>query len=308
MQFKFRTTTAAYLLRLLQQELNGDAADELYISSSAFAFYAALVAHNLETLERVIRWCHEHEVRAFRIGSDLWPRATHPLVQPWIDLLFSSDDFRTRMNAIKSSASRYDIRLSEHPDQFLVGNSLRADVVEKTIAELEWRGRLGEALGVDVICIHVGSGAPDVTSALARWDSTLARLGGRVTDRLAFENDDRVFSPEALLPACMQWGIPMVYDVHHHRVLPDALDIEVATELSIASWGEREPYFHISSPREGWNGRNCRSHHDMIDVLDWPHAWTEIAASGQRFTVDVEAKAKEKAIACLISSRVYLLG
>ncbi len=304
-QFKFRTTTAAYLTRLLRLEFAGQTDGETHGSSSALRFYSELVAHNLDTLERVIVWCSEHDVRAFRIGADLWPRATHPLVEPWIERLFSSEEFSSMMTRVKHVAGENGVRLSEHPDQFLVGNSLRPHVVENTIKELEWRGRLGEALGVEVICLHVGTGAPDANSALDRWASTLERLSGAVTSRLAFENDDRVFSPEALLPACMEWGLPMIYDVHHHRVLRDSLSEEDATELSIASWGEREPYFHISSPRDGWDGKNCRAHHDMIDVFDWPAAWLELAESGHCFTVDIEAKAKEKAIAALQSTHRF---
>ena len=302
-QFKFRTTTVAYLSRLLQLEFGPESNGTLSHSSSALRFYSELVEHNLETLERVIRWCSANDVRSFRVGSDLWPRASHPLVEPWIERLFSSGSLSTRMARIKLLAQELDVRLSEHPDQFLVGNSLRPQVVENTIKELEWRGKLSEALGVEVICLHVGTGAPDPNSALNRWEETLGRLSNAVTSRLAFENDDRVFSPEALLPACMEWGLPMIYDVHHHRLVPDSLDVEHATLLSIASWCEREPYFHISSPKEGWEGKNCRSHHDMVDEFDWPDAWVELSRSGQRFTVDVEAKAKEKAIAALQLAR-----
>src|SRR5207237_1170277 len=97
-----------------------------------------------------------------------------------------------------------------------------------------------------------------------RWEGTLARLSPAVLARLALENDDRVFSPEAILPASLAWGIPMVYDAHHHRVLADDLDEEEATCWAVASWGEREPYFHLSSPRAGWDASDARPHHEMI--------------------------------------------
>ena len=288
--FKFRTTTVAYLSRLVVDDSTG---------AGARAFYRRLVTDNLETLERVVTWCDENGVGAFRIGSDLWPRATHPLVVPWVEALFDDDDIRARFTAIRESASLRDIRLSEHPDQFLVGNSVRADVVNSTIVELEWRGRLGAALGVDVICLHVGSGAPDRESALWRWEATLARLSPAVLWRLALENDDRTFTPEQILPACLAWSLPMVYDAHHHRVNRDALTEEDATLLSIASWGDREPYFHLSSPRAGWKGSDARPHHDLIDVADWPPIWTEMWTANVPFTVDIEAKAKECAIFAL---------
>jgi UV DNA damage endonuclease len=290
---RFRTTTAAHLARLVSRHSSSD---------EAFGFYGALINHNLDTLEAVLAWCEAHAVRAFRINSDLWPRATHPLVAPWVATLFASESVQQQCVRIRERARGADIRLSEHPDQFLVGNSLRHDVVTSTIAELEWRGALGAALGVDVICLHVGSGVPDRGQALARWEDTLARLSTKVRTRLAFENDDRAFSPADILPASLAWNIPLVYDAHHHRVLGDSLSVEEATELAVASWGDREPYFHLSSPRAGWDNGDARPHHDMIDVADWPQAWTAMWEAGLSFTVDIEAKAKERAVFALRQS------
>lgn len=88
-------------------------------------------------------------------------------------------------------------------------------------------------------------------------------------------------------------GIPLVYDVHHHRCLPDGLSVEEATSLAVESWGRvgREPYFHISSPIQGWDGKNPRRHADYIDAADFPQSWMKLTA-----TIDVEAKAKEMAV------------
>ena len=288
--FRFRTTTIAHLSRLLAADPTG---------AGARRFYETLVRENLVTLERVLVWCASQGIHAFRIGSDLWPRATHPLVTGWVESLMADEGIRDSLSRIRLFAHAADIRLSEHPDQFLVGNSLREDVVLGTIAELEWRARLGETLGVDVLCLHVGSGAPDRESALARWEGTLARLSPAVLARLAFENDDRVFTPEDILPWSMAWGIPLIYDAHHHRVNPDGLSEEEATELAIASWGAREPYFHLSSPRAGWENGDARPHHHAIDVEDWPTVWTELLHAGVRFTVDIEAKGKEEAVIAL---------
>ncbi|MGV3711087.1 MAG: UV DNA damage repair endonuclease UvsE [Gemmatimonas sp.] len=282
---KFRTTTVSHLARLA-------AAD----AQAAFSYYENVTVSNLTVLLDVIEWCAVNGVHAFRINSDLWPRATHPLVQPWVEQLFARDDIRALFLRIRELARTRDIRLSEHPDQFLVGNSLRADVVQSTVTELEWRGKLGDALGVDVICLHGGSGLPDRESALWRWEATVAQLSPSVLSKLALENDDRVFTPEDLLPLSLAFDLPLIYDVHHHRVHGDSLDEDEATELAFASWGDREPYFHLSSPREGWDARDTRPHHDLIEPADWPESWTQLWQAGYRFTVDIEAKAKERAV------------
>ncbi len=89
---------------------------------------------------------------------------------------------------------------------------------------------------------------------------------------------------------CEQLDLPLVYDVHHHRCHGDGLGIGSATTLAIETWN-REPLFHVSSPRNGWEAVNTRSHSDYIDPNDFPALWLELD-----ITVEVEAKAKELAV------------
>jgi UV DNA damage endonuclease len=105
------------------------------------------------------------------------------------------------------------------------------------------------------------------------------------------ENDDRIFTPADLLPVCERVGVPLVYDAHHHRCKPDGWSVAEATARAAATWGGREPYFHLSSPREGWGAGDPRPHADYIDPADLPREWL-----GMDVTVDVEAKAKERAV------------
>jgi UV DNA damage endonuclease len=107
---------------------------------------------------------------------------------------------------------------------------------------------------------------------------------------LTIENDDRIFTPADLLPVCKDLSIPMVYDVHHHRCLPDGISVEKTTQKAIKTWN-REPVFHLSSPREGWLSSDPRPHHDYIDPSDFPDCWRDLDA-----TVEIEAKAKEAAV------------
>jgi UV DNA damage endonuclease len=82
--------------------------------------------------------------------------------------------------------------------------------------------------------------------------------------------------------------------VHHHRCNADALDVDEATRRAAATWGAREPYFHVSSPRAGADGVDLRPHADYVDPGDVPELWQTM-----RLTVDVEAKAKERAVIAL---------
>jgi len=94
--------------------------------------------------------------------------------------------------------------------------------------------------------------------------------------------------------------IPLVYDVHHHRCLADGRDVEKTTELAISTWN-REPLFHLSSPKYGWESNNPRNHHDYIDAKDFPLYWKNLD-----ITVEVEAKAKELAVLKLKQDMINL--
>ena len=71
------------------------------------------------------------------------------------------------------------------------------------------------------------------------------------------------------------------------------MNVAAASSRAAATWKDREPYFHISSPREGWEGA-CRPHADFVDPRDFPDEWRSM-----QLTLDVEAKAKERAVLAL---------
>ena len=79
-------------------------------------------------------------------------------------------------------------------------------------------------------------------------------------------------------------------------LLPGGLSLEEATDWALATWDRREPYFHLSSPRAGWSAGDPRPHADLVDPADVPAYWLGL---GIPLTIDVEAKAKERAVVAL---------
>jgi UV DNA damage endonuclease len=255
------------------------------------AYLADIAAHNADALAAAVERCHELGIGAFRVNSQVLPLATHPITGYSLEQLDPSGAIAGAFEWAGALAQAYDVRLSLHPDQFVVLNSEREPVVRSAVEELELQARVAEMIGADVIVLHGGGAAGGVPAAIERLDRGLDRLSPPVRERLAFENDDRCFTPHSLLPLCQRSGVPLVYDVHHHRCLGDGLSVEEATELAFATWGDREPYAHISSPKCGWTSPNPRAHADYIDPDDFPDAW-----QGRTMTIDVEAKAKERAV------------
>lgn len=232
-------------------------------------------------------------IGAFRIMSPLFPRMTHPVVGYRLEELPDGAAIHLALDNVRRFAHANDIRLSLHPDQFVVLSSPHSSVVANSIRELEYQARLAESVGADVINIHAGGVYGDKRSALQRFCQVFPDLSDIVKKRLTLENDDVSYTVRDLLPVCQKLSIPLVYDVHHHRCNPDGLSVEEATGLAGELWGEagREQYCHISSPRNGWRVGSPKPHADYVDPADFPECW-----SGRGMTVDVEAKARERAV------------
>ena len=256
----------------------------------ALAKLSRLCMENADALLAALQFCTDNGIGCFRVNSQILPIKTHPTCGYEVDDLPDADEIILRFKECGQFVKNHKLRTCFHPDQFVVMNSPRPDVVEKSIQELEYQAEVAEWIGADVINIHGGGAYGDKEKALADFARNLDRLSARVRSRLTVENDDKTYTPNDLFPVCKATGIPLVYDVHHHRCNPDELSIEQATKKALATW-DREPMFHISSPIEGWEGPKPERHHDFIDVIDFPECWNELV-----LTVEVEAKAKEPAV------------
>lgn len=248
------------------------------------------ILNNIQALIQAITYCSRAGIGAFRINSRIFPLKTHPQVgYALTDLPEHKEIMQTCLQA-QFLAKQLDIRLSFHPDQFTLLSSANEEVTAKSFAELIYQAEVAELVGADVITLHGGGAYGDKQAALQRLLRNVRQLPAAVRQRLALENDDRVYAPADLLLLCTREGIPFVYDVHHHRCLPDTLNEEEATRQALKTWN-REPLFHLSSPKEGWGSPHPRPHHDFIAIGDVPRHWLTLP-----ITVEVEAKAKELAL------------
>jgi UV DNA damage endonuclease len=281
---KFRQTTARVLRKY-------DRVEQLTRLSE-------LALHNASSLLKALEFVLKNDIGAFRVLSQILPLYTQPEVGYTINDLPAAREIKLKYDDAKDFVQKHDIRLSFHPDQFVVLSSPDKRVVENSIRELIYQCEVAELIGAESVNIHLGGVYGNKSEAIKRFRQVYESLPVVVKKHLTLENDDISYTVKDLYPLCIELGIPLVYDVHHHRCNPDGLNVEAATEKSIATWDAltREPHFHISSPKNGWNNGTPRPHSDYIDFNDFPACWLGL---GRRVTIDIEAKAKELAIAAL---------
>ena len=273
---KFRRTTAKYLKKLTKNERLKKLSDICW--------------KNAISLQKALEFCSNNAIGDFRVNSQILPLKTHPEVGYDIQTLCNGADIVAKFEECGDYAKRQGLRVTFHPDQFVVLSSNNPKVRNNSIKEIDYQAEVSEWINADVINIHGGGRYDSKSKALKRLSHSFERLSSAAKERLTIENDDYIYSPLDLIPVCKKLRIPFVYDVHHHRCLTDKMSIEEATVAAIDTWN-REPLFHISSPKNGWNHLNCRPHHDYINIEDFPSCWKD-----KKLTIEVEAKSKELAV------------
>jgi len=278
---KFKIATAKRLLSL-EKPIRINKISELCLS-------------NVKNLSKALEFLNSKGIKAFRISSRIFPLYTHPECGYKIEQLKDNKEIFTTLNLVNNYAKVNDIRLSFHPDQFVLLSSSNPGILERSLSELEYQAMVADLVGADLVNIHLGGSYGDKAEALKIVEKNFnSMLSENIKKLLTIENDDRIYAPKDAYRICKKLEVRMVYDAHHHRCNPDGLSVEEATDLCVSTWKRRgEPYFHISSPRDGWDSKRPQSHADYIDITDFPLYWLNLK---QNITIDVEAKNKELAV------------
>ena len=186
---KFVTTTATAISKMKRPD--------------ALAKLSRLCMENADALLAALQFCADNGIGCFRVNSQILPIKTHPTCGYEVDDLPEGDEIIRRFKKCGEFVRKHKLRTCFHPDQFVVLNSPRPDVVEKSVQELEYQGEVAEWIGADVINIHGGGAYGDKPKALADFARNLDRLSSRVRSRLTVENDDKIYTPADLLPICI---------------------------------------------------------------------------------------------------------
>ena len=139
-----------------------------------------VIATNLEALAAILRWNIDHGIEVFRISSNTIPFGSHPVntVRWW-------DEFAPRLAELGGLMEGMSI--STHPGQYTVLGSARQEVVDASLAELEYQARLLSSFGLDEshkMVIHLSGTAE-------RFLAASGRLSPDAYARLVVENDER---------------------------------------------------------------------------------------------------------------------
>jgi len=176
---------------------------------------------NLESVIEIIQWNEKHNIKLYRMSSDMFPHITNPKVKTNSNDLFSYslETFQPHFQRIGELSRKYNHRLTFHPGQFNQVGAVSRDVFEKTKVELSYHAEVLDRCGLDpdsIMIVHGGGIYNDKEGTKKRWVDQFFQLPEIVQNRLVIENCERAYSVEDVLEISKQIKRPVVFDTHHH--------------------------------------------------------------------------------------------
>ncbi len=247
------------------------------------------VRGNLSCLQEILQYNLANGILYFRISSDLIPFASHPVCDyPWQEV------FREEFRALGRFIKKHGMRVTMHPDQFILINSPREKVFANSVRELVYHSEVLDLLGVDLTCkiqIHVGGAYGDKRQSIARFVRRYGELPPAVKRRLVVENDERMYAVADCMEVHRLTGIPVVFDVLHHSANNRGETVIEALSRASTTWRKKDglPMVDYSSQKKG---ARIGTHSYSLDQEDFRQFLME--TWGYDFDLMLEVKNKER--------------
>jgi UV DNA damage endonuclease len=226
------------------------------------------IKNNLLCLRKILQFNLEHRLFFFRISSDLVPFASHPINKFNWQTYFQEDFEEIGAFIIKNK-----MRISMHPDQFTLINSIKEEIFERSKKELIYHAEILDLMELDKsakIQIHVGGAYGDKQKSIERFIKRFDELDDSVVQRLVIENDDKLYDLNDCLKINAEIHIPILFDNFHNKLHNSATPTKHESfRLAMKTWNEKKdglPMVDYSSKKD--NG-SPRQHAETINIEDF---------------------------------------
>lgn len=271
---------------------------------------------NLKDVLTLLKYCVENKIYSVRLSSELLPRYTDHEVEN-----YSIEQFQPLFTKIGKYAELHNIRLSFHPDQFVVLSSDDPRILRNSFDELSYQCEMLSRMGVPPefgVCNIHGGGVYGLYKDVVkqRWADNYSRLPEHVRRYLTIENDEKSYSLEDCLDISVLCGVPVVFDSFHeecYRTSPKRCDevftpLELLIPRALKTWNfkhsdgnvyQKFPMCHVSNQRLiGGLPDKIGAHSDFVEKFpDILREYSTLAEAQQLpLYIDVEAKYKDLAI------------
>ena len=229
-------------------------------------YVSQLALQNVRDLLKVLEWNEEHNIRLFRVSSDMFAFWSEYELKDLPDF----EDIKTALQAVGDYAKQYNHRLSFHPGPYTVLASPNENVAKSSIIELERHSQIFDLMGFEPsyynkVNIHTRGVYDSKIKAMDRFVERFQQLSESCQKRLCVENDDipSAYSVDDLLYLHEKINIPITFDIHHQSFCKGKMTDEEAFHAAIKTWPKGiKPIVHYS---ESQMGRKPLAHSDYVD-------------------------------------------
>lgn len=290
-QFNFGTTTKTYALKQGGKEKVQKKAlencDKLYKIITEYFAYQPI------------------NLRSFRISTTAFPCYTLDFTQPWYDEI--RDEIKRKLKYAGEAARKHKVRLSVHPGQYTVLASNKRNVVENSIADLEYHALLGQYMGLEpesfTINIHLqGLYGGKHSDGIARFASHFGELSEYTQRALAVENEDKPngYDISHVLELCSIIPTRATLDIHHYECYRRKQEPAITVndewfKEAVKTWNGIRPLFHVSQTLQE-HGKDVSRMNQHSEVLHDEERLACMFPMLDYADFDIEAKNKEQAV------------
>jgi UV DNA damage endonuclease len=255
------------------------------------------VQQNLACLLEILRFNARKSIFFFRITSDLVPFASHPINRfKW------QSHFASRLREIGEFIRTHGMRVSMHPDQFTLINSLDVSIFKRSVAELNYHAQVLDQMELDTsakIQIHVGGIYKEKERSIKRFIKRYRELKPTLRRRLVIENDEKNYTVKDCLYIHDETGVPVLLDTFHHEILNNGEVIKDCLEKTGRTWQARDgtPMVDYSHQKAG---SIKGSHAETINI----RRFRKFIETSKPYDFDIMLEIKDKEKSALKAVRI----
>ena len=260
----------------------------------------AKIRANLVCLQKTLEYNVAHGLLFFRIASGIIPFASHP-----VNTFDWQEHFKRQFEEIGEYIAMNNFRISVHPDQFTLINSSSSDIFERSRNELLYHADLLDCMNLDYsakIQIHVGGAYGDKPKSMGTFINRYALLSESIKRRLVIENDERLYTADDCLAISKQTGIPVLFDVFHHKINHTNESSADYFALAQATWNpQKDGILMVDYSSQKPNGK-IGQHAESIDEADF----RSFIKSTREFDFDIMLEIKDKEVSALKALKILV--
>jgi UV DNA damage endonuclease len=238
----------------------------------------------------IIKRVNREGIKLFRVSSNLFP-----LYDSVTDNLRKCQTVKDILKETGKFVLENNMRVTSHPDQFVVLSSNKEDVINTSVRLLDYHAWIFDQMDLPVstyYSINIHGGTKGNNKILV---DSINKLSSSTKGRLTLENDERSYNVQELYQVYQETGVPICWDSHHHTFNDAGLSLDDGLNLAKQTWGAVKPITHLSNTEPSLvNGSftERRKHSDFVHYV--PDCQLNGNNNGE---IDVEFEFKMKNLA-----------